>query len=61
MTSGSMQHVRGRVLVVDDEPTIGDVVSRYLRRAGYDTEVAATGQDALSRAVATVRTWSFWI
>jgi DNA-binding response OmpR family regulator len=43
---------RGRVLVVDDEPTIADVVSRYLMRAGYQAQVAATGQDALSRAAA---------
>ena len=49
MTSSSAQRMRGKVLVVDDEPTIGDVVSRYLRRAGYDTHVAATGRDALSR------------
>jgi DNA-binding response OmpR family regulator len=44
------QHVRGRVLVVDDEPTIRDVVSRYLLRAGYDTAVAATGKEAIRRA-----------
>jgi DNA-binding response OmpR family regulator len=50
MTASSTQRVRAKVLVVDDEPTIGDVVSRYLRRAGYDTHVAATGRDALSRA-----------
>src|SRR5437588_11795354 len=43
-------HVRGKVLVVDDEPTIGDVVSRYLVRAGYDTTVAATGEEALLQA-----------
>jgi DNA-binding response OmpR family regulator len=43
-------HVRGNVLVVDDEPTIADVVSRYLRRAGYDTRVAASGQAALEHA-----------
>ena len=35
-------HTRGEILVVDDEPTIGDVVSRYLERAGYATRVAAT-------------------
>ena len=28
---------RGSVLVVDDEPTIAEVVSRYLERAGYAT------------------------
>ncbi len=44
------RHARGTVLVVDDEPTIRDVVSRYLVRAGYDTIVAATGRDALRQA-----------
>jgi DNA-binding response OmpR family regulator len=43
-------HNRGSVLVVDDEPTIGEVVSRYLERAGYRTRVAGTGQDALRLA-----------
>jgi DNA-binding response OmpR family regulator len=38
---------RGSVLVVDDEPTITDVVSRYLQRAGYDTRSAAAGPAAL--------------
>ncbi len=41
---------RAKVLVVDDEPTIGDVVSRYLERAGYDTAVAETGSAALAQA-----------
>jgi len=40
------------VLVVDDEPTIGDVVARYLERAGYRAGIAATGRDALSSAAA---------
>ena len=44
-------HVRGRVLVVDDEPTIADVVGRYLERAGY----AATQVGDGYRAVAAVR------
>ena len=34
---------RGTVLVVDDEPTIAEVVARYLERAGYETACAATG------------------
>ena len=34
-------HLRGSVLVVDDEPTIAEVVSRYLERAGYETRIAA--------------------
>jgi two-component system, OmpR family, response regulator ResD len=38
---------RRSVLVVDDEPTITDVVSRYLERAGYAAHVAADGPEAL--------------
>jgi DNA-binding response OmpR family regulator len=41
------RHVRGSVLVVDDEPTIAEVVSRYLQRAGYDVSTAADGVGAL--------------
>jgi len=50
-TNRSDPHVRAKVLVVDDEPAIGDVVSRYLQRAGYVTAIAATGQAALDRVV----------
>ena len=41
---------RGSVLVVDDEPVITNVVSRYLERAGYSTSVAADGLEALRLA-----------
>jgi two-component system response regulator ResD len=43
-------HARGSVLVVDDEPTIAEVVSRYLERAGYRTRVAADGVQAIEAA-----------
>jgi DNA-binding response OmpR family regulator len=43
------RHVRGAVLVVDDEATIGEVVSRYLDRAGYETSVALDGVTALRK------------
>jgi two-component system, OmpR family, response regulator ResD len=39
---------RRSVLVVDDEPTIGDIVSRYLRRGGFDTRIAYDGPQALA-------------
>jgi DNA-binding response OmpR family regulator len=39
---------RASVLVVDDEPTIGEVVARYLERAGYRTRVAGDGPQALA-------------
>ncbi|MDX6609979.1 MAG: hypothetical protein QOF85_1904 [Solirubrobacterales bacterium] len=40
----------GTVLVVDDEPTIVEVVARYLERAGYKTLQAADGPEALRLA-----------
>jgi len=43
----SARGTRGSVLVVDDEPVITDVVSRYLERAGYSTRVAADGLEAI--------------
>ena len=41
---------RGSVLVVDDEPTVTDVLSRYLEHAGYSAHVAADGPSALEVA-----------
>jgi DNA-binding response OmpR family regulator len=38
------------VLVVEDEPTIAEIVARYLRRAHYETRVAADGREALAAA-----------
>jgi DNA-binding response OmpR family regulator len=43
---------RGSVLVVDDEPTVAEVVSRYLKRAGYATETASDGARAVQAAAA---------
>jgi DNA-binding response OmpR family regulator len=40
----------GTVLVVDDEPTIVEVVARYMERAGYETLQAADGLSALQVA-----------
>ena len=42
---------RGSILVVDDEPTIAEVVARYLERAGYETRVAADGPSAVAAAL----------
>jgi two-component system response regulator ResD len=45
-------HSRGSVLVVDDEPTIAEVVSRYLERAGYRARIASDGAAAIEAAAA---------
>jgi DNA-binding response OmpR family regulator len=41
-----------RVLVVDDDPTVSDVVRRYLERAGFEVLLAGDGRTALARFAA---------
>jgi DNA-binding response OmpR family regulator len=41
----------GRVLVVDDDPSITGVVAAYLRRDGFDVDVFHDGQEALASAL----------
>jgi two-component system response regulator ResD len=38
-----------RVLVVDDEPMVREVLARYLQKEGFAVEEAADGEQALSR------------
>ncbi|MDX2757437.1 response regulator transcription factor [Streptomyces europaeiscabiei] len=40
------------VLVVDDDPTVSEVVAGYLHRAGFAVDVAADGLTAVARAAA---------
>jgi DNA-binding response OmpR family regulator len=42
-----------RILVVDDDRTVADVVSRYMERAGYVVESCADGPGALAAAQAS--------
>jgi two-component system, OmpR family, response regulator ResD len=43
--------IRGSILVVDEEPTIAEVVARYLQRAGYEARTAADGPSAVVAAI----------
>jgi len=38
----------GRVLVVDDEESIREIISSMLSAAGYETEQASSGMEALA-------------
>jgi DNA-binding response OmpR family regulator len=49
----SVAERRSRVLVVDDDATVSEVVARYLERAGFDVETVADGLAALDRATAS--------
>ncbi|MTD57627.1 response regulator transcription factor [Amycolatopsis pithecellobii] len=40
--------VTGRVLVVDDDVTVRDVVCRYLERDGHEVTAAGSGEEALA-------------
>jgi two-component system, OmpR family, response regulator len=52
--SDSQDRWAGRILVVDDEPNIADVISIALRYNDYEVETAASGHEAL-KAVAAMR------
>ena len=41
-----------RILVVDDDPRLAEMVSTYLGESGFRTTIAATGGDALARLAA---------
>ncbi|MGD8623759.1 MAG: response regulator transcription factor [Anaerolineae bacterium] len=43
--------IETKILVVEDEPSIREVVSLYLRRAGYGVDVVADGRAALEHLV----------
>ena len=43
-----------RVLVVDDDAALADVVARYLRREGFEVDYAQDGATGLDRALATL-------
>jgi DNA-binding response OmpR family regulator len=45
--------VKTRILVVDDDPTVSEVVARYLERDGHEVECVADGAEALRRALAS--------
>ena len=49
---GSVTNVGHRVLIVDDDPTVSDVVRRYLEQDGCAVRLAADGADGLAAVAA---------
>ncbi len=45
-----VEQAAARVLVVDDDPTVAEVVVRYLQREGYTAESVGNGHGAIERA-----------
>ena len=50
MKSGANPRSQGRVLVVEDERDVADLIRYNLTKEGYDVVVAPTGSDALKQA-----------
>jgi signal transduction histidine kinase/DNA-binding response OmpR family regulator len=49
---GTPDSSRPLVLVVEDDPAAAELLTRQLERAGFSTDIARTGSEALSKAVA---------
>ena len=47
-----MTEMASRILIVEDDPDIAALVERYLHKAGFATELAASGREALQTIVA---------
>ena len=47
MNDGATLLSEEKILVVDDEPSIREIVSLYLKRSGYEVTTAADGQAAV--------------
>ena len=43
--------VAARILIIEDDPNVAEVVGRYLTREGYDVEIATDGVSGLDRAL----------
>lgn len=56
-----MQSVAPRLLVVDDEQVLLDLIQRHLARLGYDVAGAVSAGDALAIVSAAPRTFSLAI
>ena len=50
----SLVNRRPRILMVEDDSTVADVVARYLEREGFDVEIAGDGLTALDRATSSL-------
>lgn len=47
--------MQGRVLIVDDEPNIVELLSVNLRGSGYEVDTASDGEEALKKLAASER------
>src|SRR5436190_23723420 len=51
MSQPQLAPVSGRVLLVEDEKSIRELVAQQLRRAGYQCEAVGDGREGLTRSL----------
>ena len=51
--------VRGKILIVDDEPNVRRTLCSFLSRRGYQVHTAADGEEAVRRVDDALRTQSY--
>jgi CheY-like chemotaxis protein len=44
------ENIRGKILVIDDDPTARDLLTRVLTREGFHAEIATSGEEGIRRA-----------
>ena len=49
---------KARILIVEDDASLGEVLDYNLRQEGYDTMLARDGQQGCARLGCIVPTWS---
>ena len=52
--------IMAKILIVDDEPRIRELIREHLQYSGYICEEAADGTAALTQLSGGASIWSFW-
>ena len=50
-----------RLLLVEDDPNFGNVLSDYLRLHGHEVELARNGREGLAVWTSGFLIWRFWM
>lgn len=53
--------MKGKILVVDDDVHICELVKLYLEKEEYEVVTAHDGGEGLENLKAAILTWYFWI
>ncbi len=49
-----------KVLTIDDDPALTELLTLLLRSRGHDAHMANSGQEGVRLSATFTRTWSFW-